>query len=162
MLERYRATLTRAGGHLRVDLTRYMVENGLVQGDVPGSSFYDVLERANLMQADVVLAALRINTDASLRLAERLVGKRITRCPPCLRGGRRPTAAKPTGDDRIVVKVRRPSAKERGRRRLLGSPLYDRLARVRVGMSVSQLVGRGLRRRDMRIALRRGYVELSA
>ena len=162
MLERYRETLARARGRLRVEIVRYMVEQGLVEGDVPGSSFYDVLEGAGLMQADVVLAALRINTHSSLRLAEALVGKRILRCPPCLRGYKQAARAKREGDDRVVTRVRRPSAKERGRRRLLGSPLYDRIARAKVGMSVSHLIGRGLRRRDVRIAVRRGYVELSA
>jgi hypothetical protein len=116
------------------------------------------------MQADIVLAALRVNTPASLRLAEALVGKKIVRCPPCLRGAkRRPPAARLEGDDRLVVRVREPQSTERtGKRRLLGSPLYERIARARVGMSVGSLLGRGLRRKDVRIAVKRGYVELSA
>jgi hypothetical protein len=40
------------------------------------------------------------------------------------------------------------------------SPMYDRLARARVGMSVSQLLGRGLTRRDLRIAIRRGWMTI--
>jgi hypothetical protein len=163
MLERYRDTLTRVRSDLRADMLRYLVERGLVPGDVPGDSFYDVLERARLCQADAVLCCLRLNTDRSLRLAERLVGKPILRCPPMLMRWQTPVrATRLGGDDRIVTRVRRPQAKERGRRRLLGAAMYDRLARARVGMSVTCLLGRGLRRKDLRIATKRGYLELSA
>jgi len=144
-----------------------MVERGLVPGDVPGADFYDVLQQARLCQADLVLCCLRLDTDPSLRLAERLVGKPILRCPPMLirwRGGSKLAVrqAKLSGDDRIVTRVRRPQAKEKGRRRLLGAAMYDRLARARAGMSVACLLGRGLRRKDIRVGLRRGYLELSA
>lgn len=164
MQERYRETLLRARKGLQSEMLVYFVERGLVGGDVPGYSFYDVLERAGLCQADAVLCCLRLNTDRSLGLAEKLVGKRITRCPSALRGWHwKPhDTQKKEGDERTVTTVRRPEAREKGRRRLLRSPLYDRLSRARVGMSVSALVARGLRRRDLRIALRRGYLELSA
>lgn len=161
MLERYRGTLCRVQSNLRAQVTSYMVEHGLVRGDVPGDSFYEVLVQARLMQADLVLCALRLNTDQSLRLAEKLVGKRITRCPPCLRSGRSPSigATKPSGDDRIVTAVSDPRIVSK-RRILPRSPMYDRIARARVGMSVASLIGRGLRRRDLRIATKRGYIVL--
>lgn len=162
MLERYRGTLSRVRLGLRQSMLTYFVETGLVPGDVPGANFYDCLERARLCQADVVLCALRINTSASLRLAEVLIGKRIVHCPPALGRYSPPAPRQPTGDDRWVTRVRQPDARQWGRRRLLCCPMYDRVARARVGMSVSHLLSRGLRRRDIRIALRRGYLELSA
>jgi hypothetical protein len=164
MQERYRGVLCRVRKNLQREMLTYFVERGLVEGDVPGESFWDTLEIAGLCQADAVLCCLRLNTDSSLRLAEKLIGKRITRCPPALSGWRwRPhETQRREGDERIVRSVRQPQAREMGRRRLLSSPLYDRLSRARPGMSVAALVSRGLRRRDLRIALRRGYLELSA
>lgn len=163
MLERYREVLNSVRRPLRSEIVRYMVEQGLVPGHAPGRGFYDALERAGVAQADLVLCALRLNTDASLRLAERLMGKPILRCPPMLMRWTSPVKATVRqGDDRRVIAVSKPRARDGGRRRILCADLYSRIGRARVGMTVSGLIGRGLRRRDIRIALKRGYLELSA
>lgn len=162
MLERYEETLRRVSLKLETEMTRYFVERGLLPGDAGCDSFYDALEGARLMQADVVLCALRLNTAQSLRLAERLVGRPITHCPPMLMRWTTPTRhGRREGDDRRVTRVQRPEARQRGRRRLLACAMYDRLARVRVGMDVHTLLARGLRRRDILIAVRRGYLRIA-
>jgi hypothetical protein len=163
MQENYRRFLARVDRRLRAEMTRYFVECGMVPGDVPGDDLFDVVRRAGLCQADVVLCLLRINSRAALRLAERLVGRCITHCPPCLALFRGPLRVAPrrcaaSPDDRRVVATSAPAAVDkRGRRRLLGSPMYARMARVRPGMTLSQVVSRGLTRRDIRIAVKRGY-----
>jgi hypothetical protein len=164
MQENYRRFLARVDRRLRAEMTRYFVECGMVPGDVPGDNLFDVMSRAGLCQADVVLCLLRINSRAALRLAERLVGRCITHCPPCLALFRGPLRAPPrrsvvsTPDDRRVAAVSAPvSVDQRGRRRLLGSPMYARMAQVRPGMTLAQAVSRGLTRRDIRIAVKRGY-----
>lgn len=163
MLERYRSAISAVRPDLRLRMISYFVERGLLPGNVPGDGFYDCLERAKLCQADVVLCSLRLNTTASLRLAERLVGKRIVHCPPCLGGYLKPRKRKATGGDRWVTRVREPEPRTRsGRRALLSAPMYARIARARVGMTLANLMGRGIRRKDLRVALRRGYLELSA
>jgi len=162
MLERYRHVISRVRPGLQIEMLRYFVERGLVPGDAPGHSFYDVLRRARLMQADVVLCALRINSTSSLALAERLVGKRIHVCPPMLIRWTSPVkASRREGDDRVVTHVRRPRPTEQGRTRLLSASMYDRMARAQKGMTVSTLLARGLRRRDIRIAVKRGYLKIA-
>lgn len=162
MLEKYEKILRGITGRLEIEMLRYFVERGLLPGDAGFSSLRDALLASRLMQADVVLCALRLNTSASLRLAERLVGRPITRCPPMLMRWTSPVKhSRREGDDRRVTRVRRPEAAEKGRRRLLGCSLYDRISRARVGMDVHTLLARGLRRRDIRIALRRGYLRIA-
>lgn len=164
MLEKWRGVIVRVDATLRRDITRYMVERGLMRGDVPGDSFYDCLERARLMQADVVLAALRLNSRRSLRLAERLVGRPITVCPPMLamcKIPRMPKSQRRVGDERLVLRTRKPKRSDaRSKRRLLDSPVYQRIALIQEGMSVGACLARGVRRKDFRIAIRRGYVEV--
>ena len=162
MLERHEKTVRAIEKTTRVQMISYFVSYGLLPGDVPGVSFFDTLQRARLCQADLVLCLLRLNTPRALRHAAKLVGRPITHCPPCLRQlGRRPRAvAAQLPDDRVVIRVRPPAPVERGKRRLLCSPMYDRLAKARVGATVAQLVARGITRRDLRIATRRGYLEI--
>lgn len=162
MLKRYEKILRGIKGRLEIEMLRYFVERGLLPGDAGCSRLCDALLASRLMQADVVLCALRLNTSASLRLAEHLVGRPITRCPSMLMRWTTPIKhSRREGDDRRVTHVRRPEAVQRGRRRLLRCSLYDRIARARVGMDVHTLLARGLRRRDIRIALKRGYLRIA-
>ena len=162
MLEKYEKILRRITGKLEMEMTRYFVERGLLPGDTGCVSLSDSLLASRLMQADVVLCALRLNTSASLRLAERLVGRPITHCPPMLIRWTTPTKhSRREGDDRRVTHVRRPEAVQRGRRRLLKCCMYDRISRAREGMDVHTLLARGLSRRDIRIALKRGYLRIA-
>jgi hypothetical protein len=116
-----------------------------------------LLLKCGLSQADIVLALLRLNTRNALRVAILLVGRPITICPPCRI---RPLPLQPTrprsGDDRLVVRV----SSHRGSSCVLSANLYNRLSVAKVGMSVQQLMARGVRRRDLLIATHRGYIEL--
>jgi hypothetical protein len=157
--------LSRTTASLQTRMISYFVGHGLLRGDVPGSSFVDVLRRARLCQADVVLCLLRLDSRQSFSLASRLVGRPVTYCPPVLALVRGPTPISKFAklkSDRIVLSVVPPSTKDaRSKRRLLVSPIYERIARIKVGMSVNQLMAHGVRQKDIRIALKRGYVKLS-
>lgn len=107
--------------------------------------------------ADVVLCLL-IRADEPLfrRAAEALVGRRVLRCPPCLRGlapGFHQTEDAPPEDQRRVTWI----SEHPGR---IGGARY-RHAIFRVGMTIEQFMVRGGQRRDVRIALRRGLIRLS-
>lgn len=139
-------------------VVRYLQARGLLRGRV--SALHAACVRARLCQADVVLALLRLDL---LDVVERLC--HITHCPSLLARARSPRTVitgPRRGDDRIVSRVRQPQEQERGRRRLLGCRMYQRLAQARPGMTVETLLARGITRKDLRIALRRGYLEVAS
>lgn len=122
----------------------------------PGS-LLRLLCEAGLGQADVVLALLRLNSLESLRLAEVMVGRRIRRCPPCLRvlpppKQDRGDSTRPKDERRILTVVENP--------RLPGSPAHARFTLLRPGRTVEQCLARGMTRRDFRMALDYGWVQL--
>lgn len=100
-------------------------------------------------QADLVLCLLRVGTRSALASAEQLIGKPITHCPPQLRRDL-PSPAHRRGDHRILLAV--------------GSALRERSSSrmhcARPGMSVVSLMMRGATRRDIRLALRFGLIQL--
>lgn len=139
-------------------LRRYLLRRGMLAGR-PGA-LHRACVRAGLCQADVVLALLRLEI---LNVAEEIVGRPITRCPPALLPGYRAAGpARRLPDERRVTEVRKPESEERGRRRLLACEMYERIGRARVGMTISALMARGVTRKDLRIAVRRGYVSVEA
>lgn len=108
------------------------------------------LRDAEFCQADVVLALLRMNL---LRDAEALVGRPITHCPPALRSGSR-TPVLRAPDPVIAIVYANPRAP--------GTEAHERYHHFRVGRTVAQARARGARRRDVRMALRRGWIVLVA
>ena len=152
MLERHREHLARLDVVTVVQTRTYFHLNRHLD-------LFDTLRKCGYCQADLVLCLLRLNTRNSLAVAELLVGRPITRCPSSLyfRRSPLPPAARPRrGDDRLVTRL----SSERSSSCVLSAGLYDRLSVARVGMSVLQLVSRGVRRRDLLIATRRGYLQL--
>lgn len=164
-IEDCRDVIAGLDGATRATVTRYMVERGMLPGDVCQTGLHRAMVLSRLCQADVVLCLLRLNTARSLRAAELVVGRPITRCPSGLRLRReaeRRLRLSVEADERLehVVSVTQPSARESGARRFLGAALYARLSVVRAGMTVSQMLARGVRRRDILLATRRGYLLL--
>ena len=142
----------------RERLIKYLRLQGLLRGRIV--SLHRSCVAARLCQADLVLSCLRLGL---VRCAEALVGRPIVHCPPSLALARvqRPAGrGRRRGDDRLVIGTREPMCVERGRRRLLSTELYDRIARAKVGMSVRMLISRGVTRRDIRIATKRGYIKV--
>lgn len=145
-LQAHRRTISRASGDLRTAILDYFKLPHL------RDPLTDILMSVNLGQADLVLCLLRINTREALRLAERVVGKRITICPPCLRFARaRPPRALPGKDERVITWV--------GENKFNGGRAH-RFSLLRPGMLLSQYVARGGRKRDVRVALSRGLVRV--
>jgi hypothetical protein len=115
-------------------------------------------------QADVVLALLRVNKPETLRGAEKLVGRRIVRCPPALvrlASGNIKSSPGALDPDYRRVKYIQPT--EMRRDALPGTPLHAKLNRhCKPGVTVKSLLSRGLNRRDIRTAERKGWLELVA
>lgn len=135
-------------------LVRYLRSRGLLRGRI--IHLHGACVSARLCQADLVLALLRLNV---LDVVERLIGKPITRFPA--QRHRRGTLRPGLERRELVIAVRKPDPVENGKRRLLGTGLYERLSRARVGMSVEIMMSRGITRRDVRIGLKRGYLRMS-
>jgi hypothetical protein len=121
----------------------------------------EVLAERQLGQVDAVLALLRLGRLAD---AESVVGRPVTRCPPCLAASPQAVASRPrTGDDRLILRVsitrntKRPGWEPPGGRCYA---IQRRLAVFRPGMSLAQALSRGVTRRDVRRAVTRGWIEV--
>jgi hypothetical protein len=159
MLERYRTSVNSVPD----DVAELLLTHLGVPTRDDTISLFDFLREWHVGQCDVVLALLRLNSPRCLRCASAVMGRRITKCPPSLaqvRGPRPPAPRVPSGDDRRVTWRMRQYKKLNGRKILPGTPIYFRLEKIRVGLSVRQLLARGLRRKDLRIASRRKWIRL--
>jgi hypothetical protein len=106
-------------------------------------------------QADVVLALLRQEDPHFTRCAEALVGKPITHFPPCLRLPREQMEfADPVGPERMLITRIKPNP------RLPTTMAWHRYRVFREGMTVQQALVRGAKKRDIRLASRKGWVQL--
>lgn len=146
MLERYRAAVDA----LPQEAMRHVIVYFGVC--VTGPTLYDALERMRLMQADLVLALLRGPHRDCLRGAEMLVGRPITRVPSARVHLCVPAAPRDRHYDldRVVLAVP-PNPRCYGKARAN----YEK---IRCGMTVRQLVARGLTRREIRVAVNAGLV----
>ena len=153
MLERYRD----AAASVRGDLRAYVLDYFRISRR-SRRSLFDLCRDAGLCQADVVLALVRARSAEADTAIERLVGRPIQRLPPQRRGYSRPLVRGRTGDDRLVLAFRIGDKTLGGGAILPGSPMYDRLSVIRPGLSLLGLLARGVTRRDVRIATRRGWL----
>lgn len=112
------------------------------------------LSRRGLGQADLVLALLRIGTRTARHVVERLIGHPITVAPACLLryhvNGHAPRVARQPVITHVVPKC--PARK---------SKLATYFAEFKVGRTLSQLAARGVTRRVLRTAERRGWIQLA-
>jgi hypothetical protein len=119
----------------------------------------DACVTANLHQADLVLALLRTPHPRLIAAAEALVGHPIVHLPP------QPSPPLPrpvdvvhidTGADarRVLRKAPNP--------RLPTTPSFQRYRLVRVGLTVGQLIRRGVTRKDIREFIANEWVEFSS
>lgn len=117
-----------------------------------------------LGQADLVLCLLRIrDAHRSLRTAieehiTALIGRAIHACPPCLQLYNQrpvnPQDATRTADDRRVTHVTLANPRQEG------TDAYMRWHEFRVGRTIGQLVTRGITKRDIRRAVRNGWIKM--
>lgn len=114
------------------------------------------LSARNLGQADLVLALLRIGTRPAMALVERVVGRPVRLCPCVwLRwpvNGRPRTRLLPRFRLAVSNNPRRPN-----------TPAHARFeVAVRDGFTIEQMRLRGATRRDVRRALREGWIREAA
>ena len=105
-------------------------------------------------QADVVLALVRSGDELLVRCAEGLMGRRIVRAPACLRPLAKMEYADPTPEEQRRIRdiVSNP--------RVPTTPAWYRWNCLRDGMTVQQALVRGIRRRDLRLGVRRGWLRI--
>ncbi len=148
MLHHYRRTLSRVSPDLRRNILAYFALPPVVD------PLDAVLGQRGYGQADLVLALLRVNSQEARRITERIIGHRITICPPCLQHARRPVpraSLSVNEHDHVVVKITE-NPFQGGRR--------ARFARLRAGMTYAQYVARGGVRRDLRVAVELGAIKI--
>jgi len=109
-------------------------------------------------QADLVLCLLRINTAKAVQYAEALIGHCITHCPPAFKWKPLPINVldRKTVDTRRVLRVQQEPRLRSGRRGWL--PRYHLF---KAGLSVTQLLRRGVTTNDLRLVAKRGWVEFA-
>jgi hypothetical protein len=136
---------------LRLPLSAVRVLENRYQLPRSGSLFFRLLD-AGVDQAHAVLTLLHAEEDEAVGI---LIGRSITICPACLTRRFEPSiAAEVTPDDlRIVSTVSRNP-------RLPTTPSFQRFAAIKPGMSVAQLLRRGVRRRDIREWSEEGTIQL--
>lgn len=115
----------------------------------------DVLHDHGLWQADLVLCLLRIDSREARALVAKLVGHPITVCPPCLRHARRAPPPRGLARNELRITWVHPDLSSR-----LSGDLALRARHLKPGTTLAQYRARGGRRRDIRVALKRGLVRV--
>jgi hypothetical protein len=105
-------------------------------------------------RADTVLALLRIGTPDALREAELIVGKPIHRCPPAIPPWPPKPIQRKLAEPRVVRKADPNPC-------LPATDAHRRFGKIKVGMTLHDLLERGLSRRDIRVWIKRGVLEVS-
>ena len=114
-----------------------------------------LFRKSKLGQADLVLCLLRFGDKQSLDFVERLVGRPIKYGPSFRltypKNGT-PTSRVDTSPRVTFVVPNNP--------RLGSTKAHDRFQEIKVGRTVKQLRARGVTRRDINKAVRRGWIQL--
>lgn len=140
----YQRTVDRMSRSTRDALARYFHMSWTPR------KLWTCLQAYGLCQADIVLALLRMDL---IRDAERLAGFPITRCPPCLRSTSLPVTRSEIAPAPVIrAVVPNPRA--------TNTEAHARFCEFRVGRTIEQCHARGVRRRDVRLALRMNWITL--
>lgn len=116
---------------------------------------FPLLEQANLTQADVVLVLLRDGRPEMVEQVTVLTGVEVQHCPPWMPPDRPAPVSGPAreGDRRRFTHVG-------ANPRLPTTPAFQRYKHFKVGRTVADFLRRGGTRKDLREALRAGWVEM--
>jgi len=154
LLEKYRFA-TRAIGNEIAELVKQKLR--IIRWyEADEDKLFYALNAHGCDQADLVLCLLRINSATALRHVETLIGKPIEYCKPVYRWQAVPVnRAELPGDQRRVLHVVQQPKLKSGRRSWLRH--YHLL---REGMTIEQLLRRGVTRGDIRLAIKRGWIEV--
>jgi hypothetical protein len=117
---------------------------------------FRALRRKKLGQADLVMALMKIGTDAARRITECLIGRSIAIGPACLLKWSHNTERPTIGRQPVITRVIAHRPKIKARSRL--AQVFDEF---RVGRTRAQLLSRGVSRGDIRRAQKRGWIQLA-
>lgn len=152
MLELYRASVRKIDRRTAAKVIRQL---RIRQCKTGRDALFRTLNENGFDQADLVLCLLQINTTQTLRHAEILIGHRIEHCPPAFKWKPFPVNVL----DRKIVDTRYVVHVQQDPRHRSGRPSWMRKYHLfKVGLSVTQLLRRGVTTNDIRLVTKRGWV----
>lgn len=160
ILEKYRTPVNTIDHNTASAILEMLSSHDLKVVWTPAMTLYDVLNSAGHDHADLVLCLLKLE---KLNYISSLMGHEITVCPPCLRYINTPLPpVRRVGDERHIIKARPPEfydvylkCKSRNT-----TSRYYRISTIRIGMSIAQLLNRGVTRHDLYYAQKQGWIEV--
>jgi len=121
-------------------------------------ALFNTLDEYDYDQADLVLCLLQINTPRTVQHAEMLIGHPIEHCPPAFKWKPLPQSIL----DRRIIDERRVVSVQQDPRHKSGRPTWLRRYHLfKIGLSVAQLLRRGVTANDLRLVTKRGWVQLA-
>jgi hypothetical protein len=155
MLELYRTRVRKIDRRTAAKVFRQL---RIKQWKTGRDALFKTLDEHGYDQADLVLCLLQINTPKAVQHAEMLIGHRIEHCPPVYKWRPLPVNVL----DRKVIDERRVVRVQQDPRHKSGRPTWLRRYHLfKVGMSVGQLLRRGVTANDLRLVTKRGWVQLA-
>lgn len=155
MLNRHYKTVARLSANRSL---KYLVRDYF--GLPVSTALMPALLARGLGQADLVLCLLRIrDAHRGLRITVEehitaLIGQAIRACPPCLLHYNTPSKLTRSLDDRRLVHVAPVNPRQEG------TDAHMRWCEYRVGRTLGQLYVRGVTKRDVRRAVRNGWIRV--
>jgi hypothetical protein len=155
MLERYRARVRKID---RWTAAKVIKQLRIMQCKTGRDALFRTLDANGFDQADLVLCLLQQNTPRTLLFAELLIGHYIKHYPPAFKWRPVPVNVldRKIVDSRRVLRVQQEPRLRSGRLGWL--PRYHLF---KVGLSVTQLLRRGVTAKDLRLVAKRGWVEFT-
>jgi len=155
MLELYRARVRKIDRWTAVKVIKQL---RIKQCHTGKDALFRTLDENGYDQADLVLCLLQLNTAKTVQHAEILIGRCITHCPPAFKWRPLPVNVL----DRKIVDARQVVRVLQNPRHKSGRPGWLRHYHLfKVGLSVTQLLRRGVTTNDLRLVTRRGWVEFA-
>lgn len=145
-MKKFKLTLARMNRDLGVSLRvrRYFRM-------IPGEPLLYAVRRLRLCQADVVLCLLRLGCRRARNWIAEFIGHPITVCPPQRR-------THPITKDEKKLRIK---WVQRSNPRHPNTGAHERFEIFRAGRSIEECIMRGATARDVRSAVRRGWIHVS-
>jgi hypothetical protein len=158
VIRKHRSTVDNIDSKTRATLLRTMSIK-----DCPRQSLYSILSANLVMHINLVRTLLLLDTEESRKAVSALIGKPINVMKSYSARARLPVPAHRTTrttTQRRILHIAPIFKQPDGGRTLTSTDLYRRLGLVKPGMTLEQVSSRGVTRRDIRIAVQRGWIKI--